>query len=210
MQTTTDTGKQTTEAQMLNPPSGETRECEAADSEIEGESDRVGLKKPRGRRRSNAGLHDVFAGEFKALIAAEKPSHGDRRLIKKIAQMMLYQGFSITEVSDSLRVPKSTVCVWRDKLGDEEKAKIEQAALNSIQGKICEFLGATFESMTAISRNCANETYVTRHSPEAIARLIDVLATHAFRLIEAKQRMDLAKLQIEVDSKIRQSQKRET
>lgn len=155
--------------------------------------------KKRGRPYGNGRVHELYSAELKRLISTDQLSSKDRKLIKSVAQTMLYQGYSITEISDALSIPKSTACLWRDKLDDKTRAEIEQNVLNSISTRMAEFLNASLESIARVARYCSEETYIAQHSPAQVARLIEVLGDQAFRLIEAKQRADFMKRQREIE-----------
>jgi hypothetical protein len=51
--------------------------------------------------------------------------------------------------------------------------------------------------MVQLAMHCSTKEFVMNHSPEQIAKLIDVLANQAFTLIEAQQRANLARLNTE-------------
>jgi hypothetical protein len=156
--------------------------------------------KRRGRPFRNGRVHELYAAEFKRLASTDNPCGKDRKLIKRLAQTMLYQGFSVTEISSALSIPKSTVCLWRDKLDGATKAEIEQTVLKSVSGKMAEFLHASLEAVAKIAHSCSDEAYIAKHSPAEMARLLEVLGDQAFRLIEAKQRADLARRQVEIEN----------
>src|SRR5688500_15244555 len=80
-------------------------------------------KKKRGRPFKNGEIHDVFALEFKKISHGQKRSASEKKLVKAVAETMLVQGFTVSEIAKTLSVPKSTVCLWKDKLDDETKAK---------------------------------------------------------------------------------------
>jgi hypothetical protein len=152
-------------------------------------------KKRRGRPFRNANTHELLSNEFiKTTSNAKKLTAQEKKTKKALAETMLVQGFSITEISQALSVAKSNVCYWRDHLDDEKKAKIEQTVLNSVSARMSDFLNASYQSMAQLAHYCSTKEFVMSHSPEQIARLIDVLANQAFALIEAKQRADLAKM----------------
>lgn len=146
----------------------------------------------RGRPTRNSRMCELFSAEFEQLASPGLPSRSQKKLVRALAQTMLVQGFTISEISNALSVPKSTVCLWRDKLDDTTKASIERTVLNSVSDRVLEFLNAALDSTTSMARACSEESYILRQSPTEVARLIEVLGNQAFRLIEAKQRMDAA------------------
>lgn len=164
-------------------------------NEKDSEIAKVLEKKRRGRPFKNANTHELLSNEFKKTTSnAKKLSSQEKKTKKALAETMLIQGFSITEISQVLSVPKPTVCYWRDHLDEEKKAKIEQTVLNSISAGMSDFLNASYQSMAQLAHYCSTKEFVMNHSPEQIAKLIDVLANQALALIEAKQRADLAKM----------------
>lgn len=164
-------------------------------SEKNSEIVKVLEKKRRGRPFKNANTHELLSNELKKTTSnAKKLSSQEKKTKKALAETMLVQGFSITEISQVLSVAKSNVCYWRDNLDDEKKAKIEQTVLNSVSAGMFDFLNASYQSMTQLAHYCSTREFVLNHSPEQIAKLIDVLANQAFALIEAQQRANLAKM----------------
>ena len=164
-------------------------------------------KKRRGRPFKNANTHELLSNEFKKTTSnAKKLSSQEKKTKKALAETMLVQGYSITEISQVLSVPKSNVSYWRDHLDDEKKAKIEQTVLNSVSARMSDFLNASYQSMAQLAHYCSTKEFVESHSPEQIAKLIDVLANQALALIEAKQRADLAKMSAAEESSTKREQ----
>jgi hypothetical protein len=160
-------------------------------------------KKRRGRPFKNANTHEFLSNEFKKNTSnAKKLSTQEKKTKKTLAEAMLVQGYSITEISQVLSVPKSNVCYWKGNLDDEKKAEIEQTVLNSVSTRMSDFLNASYQSMAQLAMYCSTKEFVMNHTPEQIAKLIDVLGNQAFALIEAQQRADLAKMSASEQSSV--------
>jgi hypothetical protein len=159
-------------------------------------SEIISTETRRGRPHTNARVHELYADEANHLPAGNGSSTAaERRRLKKAAHVMLFQGFSITEIAKALTIPKSTVCLWRNKLTDEEKSQIEQVVLNSVSMKMADFVGAALESITKIALYCSDPEYLRSNSPLHVARLAEVLGNQAFRLVEAQQRAEIYRRQ---------------
>ena len=136
-------------------------------TEKDSEIAKVLEKKRRGRPFKNAYNHELLINEFKKTTSnAKKLSSQEKKTKKALAERMLVQGFSITEISQVLSVAKSNVSYWRDHLDDEKKAKIEQTVLNSVSAGMSDFLNASYQSMAQLAEYCSTKEFVMSHSPE--------------------------------------------
>lgn len=151
-------------------------------------------KKKRGRPSKNGSLNDVFALEFKKLSLGQKLSITEKKFVKTIAETMIVQGFTVSEIAESLSIPKSTVCLWKAKLDDESKAKIEQNVLNSVSSNVSQFLNSALLSMSDIAFRCSSETYLEDQPIEDVVKFFDTLGNFTFNLIEAKEKFELKKI----------------
>jgi hypothetical protein len=150
-------------------------------------------KKKRGRPSKNGSLNDVFALEFKKFSLGQKLSISEKKFVKTIAETMLVQGFTVSEIAESLSIPKSTVCLWKDKLDDESKAKIEQNVLNSVSSNVSQFLNSSLVSMSKMALRCSSKEYLQDQPIEDVAKFFDTLGDFTFNLIETKERFELKK-----------------
>ena len=153
-------------------------------------------KKRRGRPSKNRVFLDNMAAEFEKLPDSKNRSIKDKKAVKALAESMLTQGFTISEVSEILSIPKPTVCVWNSKLDDETKAKIKQNILNSVDTNLYQFLNSSLSSMSKLAFQLSQEEYLKKQSIKDVAKFIDTLGNFAFNFIEVTEEYSLKEISL--------------
>ena len=151
-------------------------------------------KKKRGRPFKNGEIHDVFALEFRKISINQRLTLPEKKFVKTVAETMLVQGFTVSEIAESLSIPKSTVCLWKAKLDDEAKAKAEQNVLNSVSSNLSHFLNSSLISMSKMALHCSSKEYLDSQPIEEVTKFFETLGNFTFNLIEANQRFELKKI----------------
>lgn len=145
---------------------------------------------------------EVNQVEFAVLGKKSYLSPSMRNYLKNQAfALMIYGGMSITEVADLLGLAKSTVSTWRSKATPEQLQKIELAELGSVNQRIANATNTCLTSAEQIAIHISRKEYVDKQDPEKMARVFETLVGFSTKLLEAKQRVDLAFKQMETDRK---------
>lgn len=148
--------------------------------------------------------------DFRQEFNLKKLKPKERQYLKDLATSLMLLGFSETETAYMLQVPVRSVYNWRASADEQTQRQFENAALQAVGHRIASALNTSLTALERVALYTSEREYLQKQDPEKISKIFEMLTNFNMRLIESKQRADLAQKQLNFQQQQREMQAQQT